>query len=46
MFIKFILMLARLIFESLYNLLANKDNFMKLAATILTQARLNFENVY
>ena len=38
-------MLAWLIFENVYTSLANYGGFMKLAATILTQARLNFENV-
>ena len=39
-------MLACLIFENVYSSLANDDGFMKLAANILMQARLNYENVY
>ena len=39
------MVLAWLIFENVYKSLADNDDFMKLAATILIQAKLNFENV-
>ena len=41
----FILMLAWLVFENVYKCLANNDDFMKLSAIMLTQTRLNFQQV-
>ena len=35
-----------MICENVCNSLANKDDITKVAATILTQATLNFQNVY
>ena len=39
------MVLTWLIFKNVYNSLANNNDFMKLAATIITQAKLNFEHV-
>ena len=45
-FTKFIWMLPGMIFENVCNSLANNNYIRKLAAIILTQATLNFRNVY
>ena len=45
-FTKFIWMLPGMICENVCNSLANNDDMTKLAAIILTQATLNFQNVY
>ena len=45
-FTKFIWMLPGMICENVCNSLANNDDITKLAAIILIQATLNFQNVY